>query len=38
MNLQAGFSPDGPGTRIHAYSPQIAPLGSDMSGNDRQVG
>lgn len=38
MDLQAGHSPDGTATRLHAYSPQIAPLGEDMPRIDRQVG
>jgi len=38
MDLQAGYSPDGLATRLHAYSPQIAPLGSDMPRTDQQVG
>jgi len=38
MNLQAGYSPDGSAMRLHAYSPLIAPLGSDMPNTDRQVG
>ena len=38
MNLQVGFSPNGSAMRLHAYSAQIAPLGSDMPSTDRQVG
>lgn len=38
MDLQVGYSPDGSAKRLHAYSPQIAPLGSDMPRNDQQVG
>ena len=38
MDLQAGYSPDGSAKRLHAYSAQIASLGSDMPCTDLQVG
>ena len=38
MDLEAGYSPDGSPTRLHAYSAQIMPLSSDMPHTERQVG
>jgi len=38
MDLQVGYSPNGSAKRLHAYSPQIAPLESDMPSSDRQAG
>ncbi len=38
MDLQAGYSPNGSATRLHAYSPHIVPLAPDMPPTDKQVG
>jgi sterol 3beta-glucosyltransferase len=38
MDLRAGYSPIGSATRLHAYSPHIASLTSDMPQTDQQVG
>ena len=38
LNIQAGYAPDGPALRLHAYSPLITPLAPDMPETERQVG
>jgi sterol 3beta-glucosyltransferase len=38
MDVRDGYAPHGKSMRIHAYSAQLAALGSDMPSIDRQVG
>lgn len=38
LNVQAGFAPNGPAPRLHAYSRHIVPLGQDMPDTEQQVG